>query len=656
MSVTSLLVILSILVFDGATTVAILAAATGAGLWAVRGLRLHDEPPVCQVVLAAGLGLGGLSLAMLALGSAGVLGRGIWWVLLAAMITAGLVRAIAITRRADPHGTNDPEDQVRRRTEYWTWLLAVPFAALSLAAAACPPGYLWPSEGNGYDVLEYHFAAPKEYLAAGRIEFLPHNLYASQPLNAEMLYLLAFVLRGGAAAGIYSAQLLNVGLAALTVAAAWLAGRQFGPRSGLLAALAVATCPFVTFLCGVAYAENGLMAATGLALACLLRAIHPRNATGRWTLACGLFAGLAAGFKYSALALGALPLALAIPTLVRPRRRAAAIFALGAAVTFAPWAARNRLQTGNPVFPLARPVFGEQAGVWCDEAAERWQRGHAPPPSERPPAARAAAAWTRIFANPMYGPFLFVLAGLGAVAAWRRDRRVVLLLLALAAWTALAWAAASHLVDRFALPIVAPLAVLCGAAATAVDGSPSRRGTLLFWITVVVATGWNLASARRPFTDALVFKVAAFGRDDLMRSGDWPGTSHVPRLNELLARGRRVLLLGEARTFYLDGRPAYFVAFNCNPLAEELERWRAGGDGDPVGWLTERGYEFLYVGWSELRRLERTYGVPEGLARLNADDLLRAGLECIEDYFAGAGRYASLFRLSSPRSNRISSP
>src|SRR5206468_4745108 len=41
-----------------------------------------------------------------------------------------------------------------------------------------------------FDVLEYHLQGPKEYYQAGRIAFLPHNVYTNMPFGVEMLHLL----------------------------------------------------------------------------------------------------------------------------------------------------------------------------------------------------------------------------------------------------------------------------------------------------------------------------------------------------------------------------------------------------------------------------------------------------------------------------------
>ena len=47
-----------------------------------------------------------------------------------------------------------------------------------------------------FDVLEYHLQGPKEYYQAGRIAFLPHNVYTNMPFDVEMLHLLGMEVHG----------------------------------------------------------------------------------------------------------------------------------------------------------------------------------------------------------------------------------------------------------------------------------------------------------------------------------------------------------------------------------------------------------------------------------------------------------------------------
>src|SRR5262249_42161099 len=70
------------------------------------------------------------------------------------------------------------------RTPVWTWFsLAVCLAMIwAMLLGALSPQ-------SDFDVLAYHLNGPKEWFQAGRIEFLPHNVYTSFPFLTEMLLL-----------------------------------------------------------------------------------------------------------------------------------------------------------------------------------------------------------------------------------------------------------------------------------------------------------------------------------------------------------------------------------------------------------------------------------------------------------------------------------
>src|SRR5262249_55662693 len=62
------------------------------------------------------------------------------------------------------------------------WLVVTPFLVAMVLGSMLP--------AIDFDVLEYHLQGPKEYYQAGRIAFLPHNVYTNMPFGVEMLHLL----------------------------------------------------------------------------------------------------------------------------------------------------------------------------------------------------------------------------------------------------------------------------------------------------------------------------------------------------------------------------------------------------------------------------------------------------------------------------------
>ncbi len=669
---TESVVALAIVVLDGAVVVAAVGGAALAGGWLLRAVSVGDADGAERLVYGTALGIGAVSLIMLAVGSAGLLSRPLILSVTVALAMAGVARAAmefnAYQRRIrgdDPSAAETtPGDMRGAGPLRWSWLLVVPFAAIGLCAAALPPGLLWAEEAGGYDVLEYHLAVPKEFLRLGAITFLPHNAYSNFPLNYEMLAMWMMSLRGDPISGCYLAVMVNVLLAGLLIAAAWLIGRRRSPRAGVFAGLLAATTPWVWYLAGIAYVEPGMLAMGMAALAALLRAGSSR-VPQRWCLLAGLLAGLSCGFKYPAVVLIAMPLALLVADVPkRQRYRSLAMYALGAAITFAPWMIRNTINTGNPVFPLATGVFGARTDAWNDTLAARWARAHGVD-REQPITARAGDAIGMTLGDWRLGAPLFVLAGMG-VAARRRDRTTLLLALILAAQLAI-WFFATHLFARFIVVCLLPLIGLAsGAAAPAskagndppAGGDGPAAGPRIAPL-ILVAWGLLLASGvihlyrfgrlyydhtRSRDAAGAAVSIQAFGRDDWFVRGEVPGMEEIGALNNL-PDNARVMLVGEARTFYIRPECDYAVVFSPHPLAGAVRR--DGDAGAVLDWLRGRGVDRLLVHWSEMSRLRRTYGFPE---ELNEDLFVRledAGLEPERSFaLPGAARsYATLYRV-----------
>ncbi len=658
---------------DGAPAAAICICAMGLGIWIVRAIGLHAAPLRWRWMLSLTLGLGTLSLLVLVLGLLGVLQSNVWICILLASLVAGIARIKYLRRNAfavqEPSGDRDAG---------WMrllWLAVVPFAVLALLGATIPPGVLWPAEGNGYDVLEYHLGVPREYLEAGEITYLPHNIYSNFPFAVEMLYLLSMVLHGNALAGVFTAKLLNVLLGVLAVGGAWLAAREVGPRAGVAAGVTMASFPILTYLSGIAYVEHGMLAFTAMAVASTIRAFRmDPGERVQWCVVAGLLAGFACGCKYTAIPMVALPLGFALSWLaIRSRRRAwigAAAFGVAVLLTFGPWLVKNSVYTGNPVFPLARSVFPERAGIWDDERAAHWHDGHLPAPEDRPIGRQLSRVWFEVLSagatetppagkrvpeqqallgSALYGPMplLAILAGAACTLYRRRhsgsepNRGVAVAWIVLAA-TLITWLGFTHLAGRFAISIVVPLAVLMGVTVEALSRNRRMLGAAV--VIMLGAAAWNFSTIYRIFTpaDTPYLEVDLFGRIDIMQSGNSP---HIAGLNERLREGHRILIVADARRLYLEPGADYHVVFNRNPFAEAAA---AMTPDELLDWLRSQGYEYVYVDWVEMWRLRGSrYGFWPSITVDLFERLTEHGL-IIEEHYHTLGfnkPYGTLFRV-----------
>jgi hypothetical protein len=608
---------------DAVRAVLILTPAALAGLWLVPLFRCGDLPLRWHVLIGTSLGIGLLSLLVLLLGWAGCLTRTNWLVWLSALFVIGLIRIPALPLPSRGHGLRP-----------YPWLLLVPFLVLALLAAANAPGSIWSEEGYGYDVLEYHLQMPKEYAAAGRIAYAPHNVYASFPANVEMLYLLAMVVLDEDIDVGTTANTIHLCLGLLAVFAAWVIGCDWSNRAGLLCALALGTTGWLMYLSGLAYVENGTLLFGISATGAMLRAVRgatdaspdtvPPNVSrdpSGWIALSGLLAGLACGCKYTAVPFIGLPVIVMtalVPGRLPRRVKYGALVVAAVAVTFAPWLVKNHFLTGNPTFPLANAVFHAEPPGWTAQSAEQWDRAHRPPPQEQSLGRRFLGLWQAVAWDhyQRFGPAIFLIP-LGGLFV-RRCSRVDLGLLLMLCLQVAIWLLATHLYARFAVVLLIPLVLLAGRAVS----SNSRRWCWPGALTLLALGGaWNFGHAASLCRREAAQTVPAFW----FTAGTLPGYEHYGIVNNDLPADAKVLLIGDARAFYYQRTVDYFVVFNENPFVDAVRQ--ASAPVDVLRWLQDHRYTHILVHWGEVQRLSATYGFSPVITSALFDELNSVGVQ-----------------------------
>ena len=272
----------------------IVAAAIGLGDLVLVGLRLAGRLRLSErLALDYGLGAALLGFLTLIAGRFGGLSPTSCRIALVAIATIGFLVA-------RPWRSGWPE--IPHRLSGWLpWLVIAPFLLAMFLGSMLPT--------IDFDVMEYHLQGPKEYFQAGRISFLPHNVYTSMPFGVEMLHLLGMEVLDDWWWGALAGQLLVAAFApAAAVLIAATASRIGSPRAAWLAAVVYLSTPWIYRLAVIAYVEGPLCFYHAALIWGLVRPVTD-SSISRVRLWCllGLLAGGAMACKYPGLVSAVIP-------------------------------------------------------------------------------------------------------------------------------------------------------------------------------------------------------------------------------------------------------------------------------------------------------------------------------------------------------------
>lgn len=602
-----------------------------AGWLGLRALRLGSSLSRLEVIVfSSGVGLNLLSLFTLVVGLVGGLRfPGLFYFSSFAVVAAAGWQFVRNARRS--HTTAVPDhclagdkgagDKEARETDAgdkfvrWGWIMAVPFVAVMLAGSMLPP---WE-----FDVREYHLQVPKEWYQAGRITFLPHNVYGNMPLGAETLAVFAMALMPGELAwwwGALVGKTIMASFSGLTALALFAAGRRFfSARTGLMAAVIYLGIPWVVHVSQAGLNEGvvGFYLFTALYAFLIWRQEEPPRHRQRQMLA-GFLAGATAACKYTGVVFAVIPLA-ACTLLTPPRRdwRRTGIFLLAAAAACGLWYGKNWVLTGNPVYPM---VFGGKTRT--TEKMAQWERAHRVPPDERGAQfsmSQAAEAVARIgWRSELLSPLLWPLA---IMAAWqRRGRKTICFVAGALALLFLMWWMTTHRIDRFWVPLLPMAAMLAGAGATWSEAKIWRVTCVVFIASGLLASFVFLMSPVRvdpSLGDDRRYLLSLESlREDRPEEPDMPSrVNPVHRyLNGLDDKDAKVLLVGDAQPFDLEIPVVYSTCFDeC--LFETMMRGRSRQER--LAALNSLGITHVYFHWPDIDRYRSpgNYGFSDFVTR-----------------------------------------
>lgn len=603
-------------------------------LRATRLARVLDTQE--RAIVGFGLGAAALGVATLVVGRLGWLSPGLVRIALGLLIAAEVVlTAVGRLRPGDqrsrPVAGPKVHSGIRWGPIVGLLVIVAPFVLLMVLGAMLPP--------LDFDAIEYHLQGPKEYFQAGRIQFLPHNVYTSMPFSVEMLHLLGMEVMDDWWLGALAGQLLVASFAVWTAAAIALTARRLvSARAAWVATAVYLTTPWVYRLAVIPYVEGPLCFYHAATLWMASRAlfsggrtpngdaeqplgvsepptVNDREAVRLWILT-GLLAGGAMGCKYPALVSAVIPFGMValFDAARRSSWRVVVAYCLGWALIVSPWLGKNAIDTGNPVYPLGYKVFGGR--YWNASQDQKWWKVH----GARPVELRALGnSVLEVAGRSDWQSSLYV--ALAPLALLHRGtRRFALAVSGYAAYLFMTWWLLTHRLDRFWLPMLPALALLAG---TGADWARGRAWSILLGLILTVGIATNLTY--------ISTALAGFN--------EWTGDLRILRvkipflIDGPLARldvevppGAKVLIVGQAGVFHVTHPILYNTVFD----RELIEPITSGRSADEVRKaLAELGVSYVYVDWQEIERhrLPGAYGYaayiePELFGRLVAMGVL----------------------------------
>jgi hypothetical protein len=374
----------------------ILGVAIGVGRLVLRRWRRRFDSALAFHCMAGGIGMGILAHLTLGLGLAGLWNWSGFLPLGIALAAAAAVGYLPV-RRVPAIAPDLAEPAAA--CESITPLAVLGLIALAIllagfvARATLPP--------VDYDVLEYHLGGVQHWLGAGRIYPHPRLFYTALPFEVEMGYAVGCFVEGNPFLPAVP-KLINLGLFLATLATLYAVAAHLTRNRAvrLLACLLFAAHPQTGIVARDALNDMGLTWYALLAVLAWLLWLRRRERI--FFVLWAVFLGLTVCCKYTAVGLIVLPSALCLlpvaeftapaksgtgwqpveagrrfsASLSKLRRLVLDGLLLGAiiAAVFAPWALKNALHYGNPVYPLLSGVF--QTPTWSPEQTDFYLQAH----------------------------------------------------------------------------------------------------------------------------------------------------------------------------------------------------------------------------------------------------------------------------------------
>jgi len=458
--------------------------------------------------------------------------------------------------------------------------LAAVTVSYLLLIAMLPPIY--------YDTLVYHLAVPAQYVSQGRAFNMPENIFSYFPclLGMNSMMFIGF-------ADLLGPSLLQFVLAMLAALAVKETAEKLG-GSGRWAFLLAVTFPLFMLNTGRVTSEMTLAFCAASML--LLFVKYPKKfGMGQAIIAAALFSVMIS-VKYTGIIIYGFGVFYIIYLASRKRAGLAGVLtaAIVPLVFFAPYAIRNYVWTGDPVYPFMASVFNtpeslKQAALAYVSHVNGFAVEH---------------NFMNLFLAPfylVYKPELFggdavsPLLIAGILAFFITDIRKTAMPLAFIVFYYVIWFFTGEVL-RFLLPMCLALAAVTALAARKLN---PKFAAVFFGLLVAVQFFTSVFLIEEYQTP---FKIFEQTKDEYMsqKLTYFDAARAVSNLPDDDARS--VLYLGEARTLFSDRRVIANTVFNKDFL---LKDFNSISDTDTLNLLKSGNVGYIMINFDELDRLKQ---------------------------------------------------
>ncbi len=455
-----------------------------------------------------------------------------------------------------------------------------------------------------FDSLVYHLALPAEYLKAGKMFTVPHNIFFSFPQGMEMLYGMALRLDGPILANLLHWMFLPLGALAIYS----FCSKFWGHKSAVTGSIIWLFTPAAMFVSTGTYVDLALAFYVFISVYCFM--LWKDSGRTYFIYLCAIFSGLACGIKYTAfinvLILSALfvfsgrfhshnPVSNPDPDSDEPedikfdrhhlhtrnshaqRLRACLKYVMVVSIVFFPWLLKNFIYLNNPIAPWGAAIFtASKVSAGLAGAYFKHIAGHGL--SIGGIRGLLLLPWYLTFYGYKYGggfdimgpvfllfiPILFLRMKIDKI----EKILVAYCLMYLAVWIV------TGKVMRFLMPVLPFLCILSGKGAEYIyeDGNKLlESGNKIFRYAVAVilavAVTHNILFYHWVMASVDPYSYVIGGMEDSKYISN--RVNYYKAADEMLGKlgpGTKTVFLGETRSFYFTNNVIAPTNFDTNPL------------------------------------------------------------------------------------------